>query len=327
MVPLEVTGLKWVKFIQDLMDKLRQSVTNFLSLEDRISDGTSQLYHKVVACMHDLCFHILEAEKRGTSRTEIEEIIKPARDIHSRSVFVKRLQEWPREYSGDFETIEYICDLENRSTYGKVEYYIEEYALNSAMAQQHRNKLQYQAELILDTLLKCKGIQKILSVGCGGCRDILKIRKYIETIQCDIVLHDIDNAALDMAKKRLEGIKGSLHLIDGNFLQSMRKVEKLGPFDLIIAGGLFDYLSDKHLLFFLKNTRRTLLSKNGVLFFTNIKEENPFQVWQEYFADWKLIYRTEAEIVELLSAAGFVDSSIGIKKDGTGLTFLVTVTR
>ncbi|MCK5023860.1 MAG: class I SAM-dependent methyltransferase [Candidatus Aenigmarchaeota archaeon] len=309
------------------MDKLQQSVTNFTSLEERIADGTSQLYHKVVACMHDLCFHILEAEKRGVPREEIEEIIKPARDIHSRSVFVKRLQEWPREYPGDFETIEYICDLENRSTYGKVEYYIEEYAMNSAMAQQHRNKLQYQSELILDTLSQSKNAQKILSVGCGGCRDILKVKKYIENIPCDIVLYDIDNDALDLSRKRLEDLQCDLHLIDGNFLHSVRKVETLGPFDLIIAGGLFDYLSDKHLLFFLKNTYRTLLSEKGVFFFTNIQKENPFQVWQEYFADWKLTYRTEENILGLLSSAGFTESSIDIKKDGTGLTFLVTVTR
>jgi hypothetical protein len=106
------------------MEKLHRSVTNFISLEKIITDGSHQFFHKVVACMHELCFSILEAEKKGRSRTHIEEIIKPVRDIHSRSVFVKRLQDWPRKYPGDFETIEYICDLENKSVYGTVEYYI-----------------------------------------------------------------------------------------------------------------------------------------------------------------------------------------------------------
>jgi hypothetical protein len=109
------------------MEKLRQSVAHFTSLEDLISDGSSQLFHQVVASMHDLCFHILEAEKSGAPRDKIAEIIKPARDIHGRSIFVKRMQDWPRKYPGDFETIEYLCDLENKSLYGKVEYYIEEY--------------------------------------------------------------------------------------------------------------------------------------------------------------------------------------------------------
>ena len=78
------------------MNKLQRSVATFTDLEELITDGSHQLFHKVVSSMHELCFSILEAEKNGVSRTEIEEIIKPAREIHSRSVFVKRLQEWPR---------------------------------------------------------------------------------------------------------------------------------------------------------------------------------------------------------------------------------------
>ncbi|MBI5055772.1 MAG: class I SAM-dependent methyltransferase [Nitrospirae bacterium] len=306
------------------MDKLRQSVTNFTSLENLITDGNAQLFHKVVSGMHDLCFHILEAERNGMSLSEIEETIKPARDIHSRSVFVKRMQDWPRKYPGDFETVEYICDLENRSTYGKVEYYIEEYALNSAMAQQHRNKVQRQSEIILDALLNGGPGRKILSVGCGGSRDFLKIKKYIHDVRCEIVLHDIDSDALELSRERLNGLSAGIHLIKGNFLQSLRTIEMSGPFDVILAGGLFDYLSDKHISFFLKYAFNKMLNQNGILFFTNIKRGNPYKVWQEYLADWKLIYRDEDEIIGLLTAAGFSPSDFKIEKDETGLTFLVT---
>ncbi len=307
------------------MDKLRQSVKNFLSLEEHMTDGSSQLFHIVVASMHDLCFCILDAEKNGMPRSKIDEIIKPARDIHSRSTFVRRLQEWPREYPGDFETIEYICNLENKSQYGKIEYYIEEYALNSAMAQQHRNKVQRQSEIIYDTLLNGGAAHKMLSVGCGGSRDILKIAKYISNVQFDLVLHDIDSDALELSKKRLSALKANLHLVSGNFLHSLRTIEKSGPFDLILAGGLFDYISDKHISFFLKHAFNKLLDQNSTLFFTNIKKGNPYQVWQEYLADWKLIYRDEDEIRNLLTEVGFPDDAIKIEKDETGLTFLVTV--
>jgi SAM-dependent methyltransferase len=307
------------------MDKLRQSVKNFLSLEDHLTDGSSQLFHEVVAGMHDLCFQIMEAEKSGSSREEIEEVIKPARDIHSRSVFVKRLQDWPRKYPGDFETIEYICNLENKSQYGKIEYYIEEYALNSAMAQQHRNKVQRQSEIILDALLNGQQAQKILSVGCGGCRDILKIARYIRNIPCDLVLHDIDSEALALSRMRLEGLRARVHTVTGNFLHSLRKIEKLGPFDLVLAEGLFDYISEKHISFFLRYSINKLLKKDSMLFFTNIKKDNPYKVWQEYLADWKLVYRSEDEIRGLLNDAGFDDGTIKIEKDETGLTFLVTV--
>jgi len=298
---------------------------NFTSLEDRITDGSSQLFHKVIACMHDLCFHILEAEKAGLPRAEIDKIIKPARDIHGRSAFVRRLQEWPRNYPGDFETIEYICNPENKSRYGKIEYYIEDYALNSAMAQQHRNKLQHQSDIILDALLNGKAEQKILSVGCGGCNDILHIEKYIRNIQCDLVLHDVDSDALELSKKRLSHLCATLHFVNGNFLQSLRTIEKRGPFDLILAGGLFDYLSDKHISFFLKHAFSNLLNRDSLLFFSNIKYGNPFKVWQEYLADWKLVYRSEKDILRLLTDSGFSASAVKIDTDKTGLTFLVSV--
>ncbi len=307
------------------MEKLRQSVMNFMSLEDRITDGSSQLFHKVIACMHDLCFHIMEAEKNGTPRAEIDKIIKPARDIHGRSAFVRRLQDWPRNYPGDFETLEYICNPENKSRYGKIEYYIEEYALNSSMAQQHRNKVQRQSDIVLDSLLNGKAGQKILSVGCGACNDVLHIEKYIRNIQCELVLHDVDSGALELSKKRLGHLRATLHLVNGNFLQSLRKIEKLGPFDLILAGGLFDYLSDKHISFFLREAMRNLLNRNSILFFSNIKIGNPFKVWQEYLADWKLVYRSETDILRLLNGSGFSDSEVKIDTDKTGLTLLVTV--
>jgi len=146
-------------------------------------------------------------------------------------------------------------------------------------------------------------------------------------VQCEIVLHDIDSEALELSKKRLNDLRGSVQLVKGNFLQSLRKIEMLGPFDLILAGGLFDYLSDKHISFFLKHAFNKLLNQPGILFFTNIKKGNPYKVWQEYLADWKLIYRSEDDLVSLLTTAGFSNTAFKIEKDETGLTFLVTVNK
>ncbi len=306
------------------MDELQRSVTNFLALENKITDGSYQLYHRVVACMHELCFSILEAEKQGKSRDHIENIIKPARDIHSRSVFIKRLQEWPRKYPGDFETIEYLCDIENKSLYGTVEYFIEEYALNSAIAQQHRNKLHHQSGIILGTLLNGKDDKRVLSVGCGGCRDILDIEQYINKIQFELVINDIDNDALELSRTRLERLT-RLHVVSGNIIQALRKVEKLGPFDLIVTGGMFDHMSDKHVSFFMKHAMHKLLKDDGTLFFSNSVEGNPFKVWMEYLADWRLNYRSEDEITTLLNKAGCNGSSIKIGNDETRLAFFVEV--
>jgi SAM-dependent methyltransferase len=308
------------------MIKLQRSVDSFTALEELITDGGHQLFHKVVSSMHELCFSILEAEKNGMSRTEIEEVIKPARDIHSRSVFVKRLQEWPRKYPGDFETVEYICDMENKSVYGTVEYFIEEYALNSSIAQQHRNKLHHQSEILLGTLLNGGENLKILSVGCGGCRDIMSIAKYIDNVNFELIINDIDNDALELSRNRLEHLK-HLHVVTGNIIQAVRKVERLGPFDLIVTGGMFDHMSDRHVAFFLKQSLKSLLYDRGRLFFANAIEENPFRVWMEYLADWRLNYRSEDQISVLMTDAGFNREAIEIRKDETGLTYFVEAGR
>jgi extracellular factor (EF) 3-hydroxypalmitic acid methyl ester biosynthesis protein len=75
--------------------------------------------------------------------------------------------------------------------------------------------------------------------------------------------------------------------------------------------------------FFLKHAKRGLLNKGGRLFFANSIEENPFKVWMEYLADWKLNYRSEDLIRNLMADAGFDDKVISIKKDETRLTYFV----
>jgi cyclopropane fatty-acyl-phospholipid synthase-like methyltransferase len=216
--------------------------------------------------------------------------------------------------------------MDNKSVYGTVEYFIEEYALNSAIAQQHRNKLHHQSEILLGTLLNGGENMKILSVGCGGCRDIMSIATYIDNVNFELIINDIDNDALELSRKRLEHLK-HLHVVAGNIIQAVRKVEKLGPFDLIVTGGMFDHMSDRHVAFFLKQSLKNLLNERGRLFFANAIEENPFRVWMEYLADWRLNYRSEDHISVLMTDAGFNREAIEIRKDETGLTYFVEAGR
>jgi cyclopropane fatty-acyl-phospholipid synthase-like methyltransferase len=163
-----------------------------------------------------------------------------------------------------------------------------------------------------------------MSVGCGGCRDILGIEKYINKIQFELDINDIDNDALELSKARLEKLQ-NLHVVSGNIIQALRKVERLGPFDLVVTGGMFDHMSDKHVSFFMKHAMNKLLKADGSLFFANSVEGNPFKVWMEYLADWRLNYRSQDEITTLLNEAGCNGSSIKIGKDETRLAYFVEV--
>ena len=65
----------------------------------------------VLALVHQICDSILACEEAALTREEIVEIREPVRRIHARSPFVARLQQWPRGYPGDFETVEYLCSV------------------------------------------------------------------------------------------------------------------------------------------------------------------------------------------------------------------------
>ncbi len=61
-------------------------------------------------------------------------MLEPVRRIHARSAFVKRLQEWPRGYPGDFETVEYLCGGRSRAEEGTIEDICETYSRRSSSA-------------------------------------------------------------------------------------------------------------------------------------------------------------------------------------------------
>src|SRR5205085_5021034 len=88
-----------------------------------------------------------------TCALPIFSVLEPVRRIHARSDFVRRLQQWPRGYPGDFETVEYLCHGRSHAESGTIQDICETYSLTRSIAQQHRNKVQHQAARIMRTLL------------------------------------------------------------------------------------------------------------------------------------------------------------------------------
>ncbi|MBD2093417.1 hypothetical protein H6F67_26585 [Microcoleus sp. FACHB-1515] len=117
-----------------MLEKLQTCVINFL---DTISDFPSdQLLarYRTASSLHILCGIVKEAESAGFSRSDILEVLQPARELHAQSPFIARLQTWPRGYPGDFETIEYICENIVTAPPKTVGFYLEYEALNTASA-------------------------------------------------------------------------------------------------------------------------------------------------------------------------------------------------
>lgn len=311
--------------LRDPLHGIRMATLRLEQLQN-LGNSSSDVFHAAVRTVHELCTLLQAAEQASMTTPTIREAAATAHRIHGESRFISRLQRWPRGYPGDFETIEMILGGARLPEAPRLSDALEYIALSSPAAQQHRNKVAAQREL-LDATAESNGAACVLVMACGSAPDVRAARTLLRSADATIVLNDADAEALAFARAGLERARplARVECVEGNALRGVRSFEKLGPFDLVMAGGLFDYLSDRQIEFVVSHAVRRLLKPGGTLFFTNIATGNPYRVWMEYCADWRLIERSEAEIRSLV--AGSVDQplEIEITRDATGLTHLVRV--
>jgi hypothetical protein len=289
-------------------------------LQAHVPQDSAIAFHRVIAAVHDICAALGDAEAAGCSREDLRAATESARAVHGASPFVKRLQDWPRGYPGDFETIEWLCRSINGAPAGTFGAALEAYALTSAIAQQHRNKVQFQADCIRDALLR-NPEARVLSLACGSSPDIRAIVP-LAGPRASFVLCDGDAEALEFSRRQLTPIAERCQFVHGMVPRVLGRAAAHGPFDLVYAGGLFDYLPDRLAERTLAIARRSLLASEGRFVFTNIATGNPFRVWLEYLANWPLIERSDADVRRLCTAAGF--AAADVIRDATGLALLIT---
>jgi SAM-dependent methyltransferase len=305
--------------------RLRLACARFKELASGPPERALPLLHETAIALHSFATAVTACEQAGLTRAELEPELRDVRALHGQSPLVHRLQAWPRGYAGDFETVEWLCDARNHASVGTVPWAIEQCALQSPVAQQHRNKVGLQARQILATLVATPQA-RIASIGCGGCRDLSLIQEYVPPSHGTFVLVDADADALDFARERLDRLDGRCRFVQGRVPRVLGKLRDHGGFHLIVAGGLFDYLPDRWAVATLSAVR-DLLVPGGRVLFSNIAQGNPFRPWIEYLADWALIERTEADVRRLLDDAGFRMGEARVFRDSTELALLAEATQ
>jgi hypothetical protein len=240
------------------LGSLRRAAAALVALDT--TPARDDLPRAVERALRALWRAIEGCEEAGIDKREILAHLGDARAIHARSPFIARAQTWPRGYPGDFETIEYLCAAENRASPGTVPHALEECALPSAITAQHRNKVAFQADAILAACRRTDGRARILSVGCGGCRDIRSIANALLPTSAEFVLCDIDYEALDFSLHALGPLAGRCTYLNATVRRVLRRLAPFGPFDLAIAGGVFDYLPDRWVILSARTIWQTLLA-------------------------------------------------------------------
>ena len=308
----------------------RAAVAELLACERRILDLSSlplddpMSLHRVSSVTHDLCSAIVRAERCAVPRAEIEAHLAAIRPVYGLSPFVGRLQSWPRGYEGDFETIDYLMRAENRACRGTQAYWIQQFCLSSPMAQQHRNKVAAQAALIEHCARQAGDGARILILAAGGAPDVRLAAPVLHERRCHVVLNDLAPEALIFARLQTQEIGDRIQTVAGNTLTSVTRLARLGPYDLALAGGLFDYLPNRHGRFLVSQVVKRLLARRGCFFFTNIAHGNPYRPLIEYLGAWRLIERTREEIEQLLDP-DMPEVELRVSRDATGLTLLATL--
>lgn len=267
---------------------------------------------------------VLMQMQRELDKNALEKTIQPLKSLFGESCFGAHCQEWPLGYPGDYQIVEQIMTGTNHSEPFGLAYLIEDYIVRlSSAAQQHRNKIDAQATAILELFSHVES-PRILSLGPGPCHDIRKIQSFLKGRQFKIDLLDLDQRALDHAASFLGPLKGKVAFHQGNILKY--SFPETARYDLVLAGGLFDYLPESDLIQFLAKLYR-MLSPGGRLFFTNIGENDRWSPIRRHLLNWKLHERSEATLAKICFEASIPPANTRIWMEATRTTYLVGITK
>lgn len=263
---------------------------------------------------------LLQAKQIGLSVLETRTLLSQTWELQGNSTFLA----YVREHPGSFGAIDRIIDRDERALFGSSGHIIGREALNCAMAEQHRNKLNIQANTVIEV---CQRVDSphIMMVACGSSRDLEqpRVKEALKQAKAKLTLVDMVPEALVASRQRLEDIEDKV-LIEyvEQDLRGLLRAD-FDNVDLWCAGGLFDYFSDR-LIKRLLSSVKGKIKRNGTVLFTNVaKTDDPLLLWAEVMANWKLIQRSEQKMKELLDTLKF--SKEDLQTESTGLTWIAKV--
>jgi hypothetical protein len=163
-----------------------------------------------------------------------------------------------RGRAGNFEIIEYILRGQPGGVPGTWGHHFDDYLLHAPITDQHRNKIAHQAALIESALgsdpadvpstapARATG-RRILLIASGGAADLRRVDPALLHPADRLVLNDVDPDALEDALTHLPpATRAQTAAAPGNVLRTAPHLAAdHGPFDLVLAEGLFDYLEER----------------------------------------------------------------------------------
>lgn len=263
----------------------------------------SHAEHDRVGGAIDGLFQGLASQKSNSSDDEWDACIRhcrahPLRELVHEDPFTSRAFKKPRGYAGDAELLDMIYGPEEQwpepaaSPLGTSIY---RYTSAAPAAEGVRARRGFIADLVDRLAVETPGLS-ILAVAAGHLREASlsaavrrrRIGRFVALDADPISLQEVDRAYGAYGVETV--VAPFSHLITGR--------AQPGKFDLVYSTGLFDYLSDStgrrlvRTLFDMLKARGQLVVAN---FMPGIRDVG----FMEAFMDWRLIYRTRRDMVEV----------------------------
>ncbi|MEK7653457.1 MAG: class I SAM-dependent methyltransferase family protein [Patescibacteria group bacterium] len=188
--------------------------------------------------------------------------------------------------------------------------FVDDFWIGMINAQAVRNRLKLVKQEIRRAILRFSNHQEIrlLSLAAGSSQGIIEVMAELKTkgIRVRALLLDIDQTALDYAQvmAKRHGVDDQIETVKTSIAQVARVSRDFRP-QIIEMLGLLDYIPHDKAIRLVRKIWESLDSK-GIFLTCNINH-NIEMYFLKWVINWSMIYRTPAELAEIITKSGFSD--------------------
>jgi extracellular factor (EF) 3-hydroxypalmitic acid methyl ester biosynthesis protein len=330
-------------FLQDLSRWLNQADALYtagvpdqpLLSDPRLLDEVARPVH---AKLNELCTSF-EAEARQLAAEEVPSHKAFAqRELHPFVLcdpFLHRSFTKPLGYAGDYETVNMIVG-QSEARLSAYAFIINAFHLSSAPAAAHRNRIRILRNMIRREARRratAGNALRVLDIGCGPAAEVQRLAASDDMpLPPEFTLVDFNEETLAFAERAIQeaAAKSSKPIVLRMVHQSIHELLEAasgrppvaGEYDMIYCAGLFDYLSDR-VCQKLVRLYYSWAAPGGVVVVTNVHERNPIRSYMEHLAEWYLVYRDEAQLLQFTPPG----ARSRVFSDPTGVNIFLEVRR
>ncbi len=254
---------------------------------------------------------------------QVQEYFRTETDPWMRQSWIgNRARAKPSGFAGDFEMLIKLYEQSTPAT--GLGGYLDLCILDLQLARAVRCRLSAARSYLLEEIDRRGTSVRILDIASGPCREYIDWPSLPSDKPIEVVALDNDPIAIEYVQKniaaKLDGAT-KLNVVRYNALRTRNAkatVERFGRFDIIYSVGLFDYLTDEHLIGMFTGLRDSLNDQGSMYIAfkdTEQYEKTPYQ----WHLDWFFYQRTEQDVLELYRKAGFEVNGIRTTRDATGI--------